>query len=220
MAVGAIVLIGLGVVQARIGEASRPARDVAAATTSTAAPLARSSLRAGAHGIVSPGGVETVPVTVAMQPSTPLGIDPARATEHIAEAAATSSRATHPRSAPARRAVVETVAPPRAAQTAAVALVTTPPSRSSADTRAAQSLSDRAFTAYVRGRFDVAQSLYARATHVDPMYATAWRGLGLSYAALGRSAEARQALERYLALAQSAPDAALVRARLRALGAV
>lgn len=81
----------------------------------------------------------------------------------------------------------------------------------------AEALERRAHQAYVRGRLERARGLYARATRSDPELADAWRGYGLVSARLGRSAEARRALNRYLRLAPGASDAGAVRETLASL---
>ena len=80
-----------------------------------------------------------------------------------------------------------------------------------------EDLTRQAHQAYVRGRLTRARSLYLRATRVDSNSADAWRGYGLVSARLSRNSEARSALQRYLRLRPTAPDASAVRRQLTAL---
>ena len=84
-------------------------------------------------------------------------------------------------------------------------------------TLSAATLESQARQAYTRGRLSRARSLYLRATHVDASAAGAWRGYGLVAAQMGRDAEARRALTRYLQLAPRARDASAIRRRLASL---
>jgi len=74
-----------------------------------------------------------------------------------------------------------------------------------------------ALKSYVRGEHASAYLLYQHTLALTPDDATAWRGLGIVAARLGHTRQARQALERYLALSPSAKDADTIRARLHAL---
>lgn len=81
----------------------------------------------------------------------------------------------------------------------------------------AEALERRAHRAYVRGRLAQARRLYRQATRQDPSLDDAWRGYGLVAARMGRSGEARRALQRYLRLAPGASDAGTIRQTLASL---
>ena len=72
-------------------------------------------------------------------------------------------------------------------------------------------------TAMLEGRIPEAIRLFRDATIANPRYSPAWRQLGLANERLGRGPEAARAYERYLALAPSAQDSAVVRRRLESL---
>jgi hypothetical protein len=74
-----------------------------------------------------------------------------------------------------------------------------------------------ALSAYLQGRLTEAHELYRRAVKELPAAPEAWRGLGLVAARLGRYAEARRALSRYLSLAPEAVDAGAIADRKRDL---
>ncbi len=74
-----------------------------------------------------------------------------------------------------------------------------------------------ALASYVRGEHASAYALYRHTVALSPADATALRGLGIVAARLGHTRQARQALERYLALSPSANDVETIRARLQAL---
>jgi regulator of sirC expression with transglutaminase-like and TPR domain len=59
---------------------------------------------------------------------------------------------------------------------------------------------------------------YERAAALDPSYADPFRQLGLLHYQHGQNERAREAFERYLALAPDAPDGLRVREYLAALG--
>ncbi len=65
--------------------------------------------------------------------------------------------------------------------------------------------------------FSKAIAAYEQAIAADENYADAWREKGMAYRIQGEQAEARTALERYLALAPGAPDAGIIRAYLEDL---
>ena len=74
-----------------------------------------------------------------------------------------------------------------------------------------------------RGRNDdraTAAHLYARAVSMPGVPADAWREHGFALRAAGNSAAAREALQRYLALAPQAEDRAFVQRELDKLGGV
>jgi tetratricopeptide (TPR) repeat protein len=70
------------------------------------------------------------------------------------------------------------------------------------------------------GRNAEATAAFGRATALAPEQAAGWLGLALSLEADGRGGEAASALERYLSLEPSGPDADNVRARIARLRAV
>jgi pentatricopeptide repeat protein len=70
------------------------------------------------------------------------------------------------------------------------------------------------------GRNADAATAFGRATELEPGQAAGWMGLALSLEADGRGLEAVTALERYLVLETSAPDADNVRARIARLRSV
>ena len=68
-----------------------------------------------------------------------------------------------------------------------------------------------------KGDLDAALSTFEILQQQYPEYAPPFRASGLAYEKLGKVEAARAALERYLELAPSAPDAAKIRARLNDL---
>lgn len=85
------------------------------------------------------------------------------------------------------------------------------------DAQSAAELTRQANDLALRGRLPEAIDLYTLATRRAPRYAPAWRGLGIANERMQRRPEARQAFERYLELAEHAPDAERIRARLGGL---
>jgi hypothetical protein len=69
----------------------------------------------------------------------------------------------------------------------------------------------------IQGHLAAAADLYAHATRVDPRNEPAWRGLGLAYERLGRTADAIRALQRAIQLAPDGQNAGMLRARLQKL---
>ena len=69
----------------------------------------------------------------------------------------------------------------------------------------------------IQGHLAAAAELYAQATRVDPRNEPAWRGLGLAYERLGRTADAVRALRKAIQLAPSGQNADMMRARLQKL---
>jgi serine/threonine protein kinase len=106
-----------------------------------------------------------------------------------------------------RRATRSTAAPPTSLQTASN--VPAVPSIDEVNRAANQEL--------LQGRIDSALVLLERASERDPRSAAAWRGLGVVYERLGRSAEAVRAYRRALELEPQGPRAGTLRARLRKL---
>lgn len=106
------------------------------------------------------------------------------------------------------------LAPEPPAQRAAAATEDQP---ETAEQPSARALERSAHRAYVRGRLTQARNLYVRATRSDPSLSDAWRGYGLVAARMGRPAEARRALGRYLRLEPNASDASSVRRTLASL---
>jgi serine/threonine protein kinase len=70
----------------------------------------------------------------------------------------------------------------------------------------------------IQGHLAAAAELYAQATRIDPRNEPAWRGLGLAYERLGRSADAVRALRRAIQLSPNGQNADMLRARLLKLG--
>jgi serine/threonine protein kinase len=70
----------------------------------------------------------------------------------------------------------------------------------------------------IQGHLAAAADLYAKATRVDPSNEPAWRGLGLAYERLGRTADAIKALRRAIQLAPNGQNANMLRTRLQKLG--
>ncbi|MDD9936753.1 MAG: tetratricopeptide repeat protein, partial [Myxococcales bacterium] len=92
-----------------------------------------------------------------------------------------------------------------------------PPASPAADAQRAETLTKQGMRALVQGKLRDAVSDLRGATRLAPNSPRAWRSLGLAYERLRRRAQAAHAYRRYLQLAPSAPDAATVRSRLRAL---
>jgi serine/threonine protein kinase len=71
--------------------------------------------------------------------------------------------------------------------------------------------------AFVKGDNKTALATFRRAQQANPAYAPTWRGLGMVYERLGDKSSAKSAFSRYLQLAPSAPDADVIRDRLKKL---
>ena len=69
----------------------------------------------------------------------------------------------------------------------------------------------------VARRYSRAKSLFNRALGTDHSFAPAYKGLGLAYEKLGNKDMAQAAFSRYLSLSPNAPDADLVRQRIKNL---
>jgi tetratricopeptide (TPR) repeat protein/tRNA A-37 threonylcarbamoyl transferase component Bud32 len=81
----------------------------------------------------------------------------------------------------------------------------------------ARALTRRGLSLYLHADLEAAYAAYRKATQLAPDDAVALRALGLLASQLGRTQEARRALARYLELSPDAPDADLMRARMKAL---
>ncbi len=68
-------------------------------------------------------------------------------------------------------------------------------------------------------RLEEAEGVFRRATVLEPIDPEGWRGLGLTLYNLGRGAEARVALEKYLAFARSGSDRSAIMQLVRVLPA-
>ena len=68
--------------------------------------------------------------------------------------------------------------------------------------------------AYVKGDARTAIGQFRKAVQASPGYAAAWRALGLAHEKLGEWGQAKTALQRYLQLAPTAPDAKQIRDRI------
>jgi eukaryotic-like serine/threonine-protein kinase len=189
VACGTVALMALGTGRVEVAEALRATLGSAAAPP--AATLQASALdepRASLHGQPNVQAVRE-PAKV---PSAPMLVPEAEPPRAEPKVAAKSS-------APP--------APPRVATSEA----------ENEATQRARALTRRGLTLYLHAELDAAYAVYRKASLLAPAEAAAFRGLGLSASRLGRGYEARRAFTRYLELAPSAPDAALIRARLAEL---
>jgi Flp pilus assembly protein TadD len=66
-------------------------------------------------------------------------------------------------------------------------------------------------------RLEEAEASFRRATELEPIAPEGWKGLGLTLYNQGRGAEARVALEKYLAFARSASDRSAIAQLVRVL---
>ena len=181
--------------------ALRPSSETPHAGVAGPNPVAASQ---PAH-VVTPAAPLTQ-LTAASAPVEPTTSAPAAPTPVIAPAPGTpvgSKRASGKREAASARVVA---APP-------------PVATKNGSPESANDLNLAAQRELIAGHLAAATDLYARATRVDPRSEPAWRGLGLAYERLGRSADAVRALRRAIELAPNGQHADALRARLVKLGA-
>jgi eukaryotic-like serine/threonine-protein kinase len=195
-------------------------------------PEAEPSSPSGAH-VVLPA-----PIAPAAVPASALGADRAGlpsqvqgiSTPSAAEPAQPVHAPKHPGAAnsapPAAAAPSKAPSPPSGAAAPAPAASLhpkaplSPPPSAAAPPRnglSATELGQAAQRELIQGHLAAAADLYAQATRVDPRNEPAWRGLGLAYERLGRTAEAIHALERAIQLAPAGQNADMLRARLQKL---
>jgi hypothetical protein len=158
------------------------------------------------------------PSAAPFQPAPPIAPAPTQPAEHAAPPSAAvsappSQAAKHAATAPLKVAghvppIAAAPVPPKAAVPAA------PPA---APGPSATELSQAAQRELIQGHLAAAADLYAHATRVDPRNEPAWRGLGLAYERLGRTADAIRALQRAIQLAPDGQNAGMLRARLQKL---
>jgi eukaryotic-like serine/threonine-protein kinase len=84
-------------------------------------------------------------------------------------------------------------------------------------TRTAAELYREGLDLSVQGKPEEAKRRFKDAIAIDRKHAPSYRGLGLAYQALGRKADAAEALDKYLRLNPSASDADAIRARVARL---
>jgi len=137
--------------------------------------------------------------------------------------APTSSPLPAAASVPSAHADPGTPAPASAPAPAPAAPIADTPGRTSVPTpagkptRSADELEREGAALFVQGKPADAKHRFKAAIALDPRRASAYRGLGLAYQALGKREQAIAAFEKYLRLSPGAPDAAAIRARLEKL---
>jgi serine/threonine-protein kinase len=150
-----------------------------------------------------------------LQPTPPIAPAPSQPAEHVLppSAAAQPHAAKHAPAPPPKAAtpVQPKAAPPEPAKPATPAVPPRAPGPSAAE------LTQTAQRELIQGHLAAAADLYAQATRVDARNEPAWRGLGLAYERLGRTADAIRALQRAIQLAPDGQNAGMLRARLQKL---
>ncbi len=107
---------------------------------------------------------------------------------------------------------------PRPAKPAPVAKIEKKPRAQPASPRKnAEQAHDRGLEHLAASRYERAKAQFNQAVSADQKYAPAWRDLGLAYEKLGNKDMAQAAFSRYLSLDPTAPDADLVRQRMKNL---
>jgi eukaryotic-like serine/threonine-protein kinase len=91
------------------------------------------------------------------------------------------------------------------------------PARPAAEKTNPEELLHEALQAWIHGDGKTGLALCKRMIQANPSFAPPWRVIGLIYEKSGEKAAARNAFEKYLQLAPSAPDAPGIRERLDAL---
>jgi serine/threonine-protein kinase len=165
-------------------------------------PSAHVAEPSGAAPFQPTSPIAPAPTQPALPPAAAAPAEPPHAAKH-----APAPKAAHP-SPPIAAAPVPPIAaapvPPKAAAPAA-------PGPSATE------LTQTAQRELIQGHLAAAADLYAQATRVDPRNEPAWRGLGLAYERLGRTADAIRALQRAIQLAPDGQNAGMLRARLQKL---
>jgi hypothetical protein len=67
---------------------------------------------------------------------------------------------------------------------------------------------------FARGDSNGALATFRASLAANPGYAPTWRGIGMVYEKIGKNAQARTAFQKYLQLAPTAGDAAMIRERM------
>jgi len=153
----------------------------------------------------------------ASKPAEAAQLAPAKAASSAGAAVSAPTKPTPAKTASTRE---PTKASPES-KTASAAPAKSAPAKPAAPTLSpaeVEALNASALASFVGGRLDAAKSDYLQVLRADPNQPAALRGLGLVATRLGDDALARKALQRYLSVAPSAPDAAAIKARVEALG--